>query len=67
MIVIVVILGYALLAAAAMFFTIKWNKQYRVIDEYDMAVVSVCVSIAWPVAFPVYAAYIFANVLSRNE
>ena len=67
MIVIVVILGYALLAAAAMFFAVKWNKEYRVIDDWDIGMCVVLTSIFWPVAFPIYTAYIFANVLSRSE
>lgn len=67
MIVIIAILVYALLAAVAMFFAIKWNKEYRVIDDWDIGTCAVLVSIFWPVAFPVYAAYIFANVLSRPE
>lgn len=67
MIVILVLLVYALLAAVAMFFAVKWNKVYRVIDDWDFGMIVSLVSIFWPVAFPVYTAYIFANVLGRSE
>ena len=67
MIVILVLFVYALLAAVAMFFAVKWNKVYRVIDDWDFGVIASLVSIFWPVAFPVYTAYIFSNVLGRSE
>ena len=67
MIVIIGILLYAALAAGSMFFAIRWNKMYQVIDEWDIGICAVLVSIFWPVAFPVYAAYIFAHVLSDSE
>ena len=67
MIVIIGILLYAGLAAVAMFFAVVLNRKYRVIDEWDIGICLAFVSIFWPIAFPVYAAYIVANGLGQAE
>lgn len=67
MIVILVLFVYALLAAVAMFFAVKWNSEYKVIDSWDFGTIVIFVSVFWPIAFPIYAAYIFAIVFARSK
>lgn len=67
MIIIIGILLYAGLAAVAMFFAVVLNRKYKVINCYDISFCVVFVSIFWPIAFPVYAAYIVANGLGHAE
>lgn len=65
--IIIAIVIYALIASAAMWAIITWNKTYKIIDEWDIPVISTLVSIFWPFAFPVFAAYFWANVFRKSE
>lgn len=67
MIVALVLIAYVLIAAAALFFAVKWNNRFDIIDDWDSGLTFILIAVFWPIAFPLFVAYCWAHASSDSE
>lgn len=59
--IIVGILCYVAVASIAMFFTVRWDNRLDGRDCIDDGHIYIAIAIFWPIAFPIWTAYVLAH------